>query len=192
MKKLLFFICLHSSLFSNSQEKTAQINWITFEQAMQAREQFIQENTQAIKERKIVPKKVFIDAYTSWCGWCKKMDATTFKDPSVVAYMNQHYYAVKLNAEMRDTIEYDGHKFFNQSPKGKKGSHTLAISLLDGKMSYPTYVIMDENMHRSHIIPGYMKAPEMFSLLNFFGSNNYLRYKQYVEKTNTQVQGSKK
>ena len=21
-----------------------------------------------------VPKKIFVDVYTDWCGWCKKMD----------------------------------------------------------------------------------------------------------------------
>src|SRR4051812_22903851 len=51
-----------------------------------------------------VKKKVFIDVYTQWCGWCKRMDASTFEDPSVVAYMNTHFYPVKLDAEVKDTI----------------------------------------------------------------------------------------
>ena len=40
------------------------------------------------------PKKVYFDIYTGWCGWCKKMDATTFQNPSLVKYMNANYYAV--------------------------------------------------------------------------------------------------
>ena len=62
------------------------------------------------------PKKVFIDLYTSWCGWCKRMDATTFKQRAIVEYMNQKYYAVKFDAETRDTINFNGHSFINSDP----------------------------------------------------------------------------
>jgi len=187
--KLFLFINLfgYTTLVAQEKIKEQEIKWITFEQAIAARTKFFKDNAQAIKERKIVPKKIFIDTYTSWCSWCRKMDATSFKDPNVVAYMNQYYYPVKLNAEMHDTITYDGHKFYNPAPKGKKGTHTLAYSLLDGQMSYPSYIIMDENVQRAHIIPGYKSAIDLFSILNFFGSNNYLTYKKYVEKTMKQI-----
>ena len=33
------------------------------------------------------PRKYFIDVYTDWCGWCKKMDKDTFQNPEVAAYM---------------------------------------------------------------------------------------------------------
>ena len=32
------------------------------------------------------------------------MDATTFSDPEIINYMNENYYAVKLNAERKDSI----------------------------------------------------------------------------------------
>src|SRR5688572_3382607 len=37
------------------------------------------------------PKKVWIDVYTDWCGWCKKMDKTTFVNPEVIKYMNKNF-----------------------------------------------------------------------------------------------------
>ena len=75
---IIFFI----PFFTFSQES---INWMSWDDM--------------ISERKTdtVPKKVFIDLYTSWCGWCKRMDATTFKQKAIVEYMNQKYYAVKLS-----------------------------------------------------------------------------------------------
>src|SRR5580698_9458396 len=54
------------------------------------------------------PKKVYVDVYTGWCGWCKKMDATTFKNPNVVKYINANFYAVKLDAERQDVIHFQG------------------------------------------------------------------------------------
>src|SRR5215510_7762864 len=80
-----------SFCFSQSDE----IKWMSFQDA--------------VEKNKTEPKKMFIDVYTGWCGWCKRMDATTFKDPTVVNYMNKYFRAVKLDAETKDTIHFQGH-----------------------------------------------------------------------------------
>jgi thiol-disulfide isomerase/thioredoxin len=41
---------------------------------------------------------VMVDFYTDWCGWCKRLDATTFKDDRVVK-QSSSYVPVKVNAE---------------------------------------------------------------------------------------------
>lgn len=179
MIRLFFAFTL---LISQGVQAQEQIKWLTWNEAVKQREEFFKQNQDEIKSGKLVPKKIFLDVYTNWCGWCKRMDATTFQDPNVVKYMNEHYYPVKLNAEMKDTIVFDGHTFVNSQPSSAKGTHLLAYSLLDGKLSYPTYVILDENMKRSHIIPGYKNALEFLGLLIFFGSNEYLNYKDYLER----------
>jgi len=50
------------------------------------------------------PRIMVIDVYTDWCGWCKRMDATTFSDQEVIKTLNAHFYPVKLNAEGKDDI----------------------------------------------------------------------------------------
>ena len=94
-------------------EPEVAIKWMSWEEAMTAME----EN----------PKKIFIDVYTDWCGWCKRMDATTFKDPTVAAYISENYYAVKLDAEQRAKIVYDGHTFNFDSKYGRRGAHELQV-----------------------------------------------------------------
>ena len=47
-----------------------------------------------IEKSKIEPRPIFVDVYTDWCGWCKKMDRDTFQNPKVVAYMNKQYYCI--------------------------------------------------------------------------------------------------
>ena len=52
----------------------------------------IQQKEKAQKEN----KSLFLDFYTSWCGYCKKMDRSTFVNSSVVNTMNANYVALKL------------------------------------------------------------------------------------------------
>ncbi|MDG1332389.1 MAG: thioredoxin family protein [Crocinitomicaceae bacterium] len=44
-------------------------------------------------------KLIFIDAYTDWCGPCKRMAATTFKDPEVGKFFNKNFISLKVEME---------------------------------------------------------------------------------------------
>jgi len=138
---------------------------------------------QAVKLNQAHPKKIFIDVYTSWCGWCKRMDASTYTDPSVISYMNQNFYAVRLDAETRDTFHFNNHVFVN-AKAGEKGSvNELAYSLLDGKMMYPTTVYMDESFNRLSVAPGYLDVNDMKNILIYFAENKYktVSYEDYKQ-----------
>jgi thioredoxin-related protein len=115
------------------------------------------------------PKKVFMDIYTDWCGWCKRMEATTFSNPEVVKYMNENYYCVRFNAERRDTFRFMGKSYF---PDPEKKANTLAVELMRGKLSYPTFIIMEELFQNPQPVAGYMDAAQIEPVLKFFGSNS--------------------
>ena len=170
-------------LFTTSAVNAQEIQWMSWNEAVaQWQKDMEAYNAEPDKDKKVPPKKFFIDVYTSWCGWCKKMDASTFKDPNIVQYMNQKYYAIKLDAEMSEAVDFNGHTFVNPSPGQRRSTHQLASSLLDNHLSYPSYVILDENTHRITIYKGYKQAMDMFGILTFFGSNQYLTYKEYLSK----------
>jgi len=133
---------------------------------------------------KTAPKKVFIDLYTDWCGWCKKMDKSTFKDPAVVKYLNDNFYPVKFNAERRDAIVFNDRTFeFMQS--GRRGVHQLAYALLDGRLGYPAFVTLDETFARIMISPGYKKAPDLLTELAFAKEEGYknMTFDEYMSTT---------
>ena len=106
--------------------------------------------------------------YTHWCGWCKKMDASTFQDSAFASYMMAHFYPVKMDAETRDTIIYQG-KPYAYKPDYKVNE--LAAMLLSGQMSYPTSVFLDENENVISPVPGFMTAEQMLPILRFFGED---------------------
>ena len=44
-------------------------------------------------------KIIFVDAYTTWCGPCKMMDRTTFKDVEVAKFYNDNFVNLKMDME---------------------------------------------------------------------------------------------
>jgi thioredoxin-related protein len=154
---ILFFTT--SLSFSQGDGNTEKIKWYSFEKAM--------------KLNKKNPKKFFIDMYTDWCGWCKKMDQTTFKDPVIAKYMNENYYPVKFDAERTDTVMFQNRMYVNPNPTGRRSSHELARALLNGRMSYPSFVFLNEEGQPITIVPGYQKAAGFEPILHFIAEEAY-------------------
>jgi len=44
-------------------------------------------------------KMLLVDFYTDWCSWCRVMDTTTFRDSAIVAYVNEHFIPLSIDAE---------------------------------------------------------------------------------------------
>ncbi len=167
---LLFFAVIFSASLNaqapqNALDDTAQVSivpkmieWMTWDQAVARME----------KE----PRKILVDVYTNWCGWCKKMDASTMKDPTIAELMSDSWYAVKMNGEHKEDITFKG-RIYKYVANGRKGYHELAAELMNGKMSYPTLIFLDENYSIIQPLPGYRKAPELEKILAYFGGDFY-------------------
>ena len=130
------------------------------------------------------PKKIFVDVYTDWCGWCKKMDKDTFQNGEVAAYMEKNFYMVKLDGEGKEPIEFKG-KMYKFVPKGRKGYHEFAAALMQGKLSYPTTIFLDEKMNMLSPVPGYQKPAPFLNIAKYFGDNIYLEkdWKTYTSES---------
>lgn len=136
------------------------INWITWEQMLE--------------KSKTQRRKIIVDVYTDWCGWCKRMDATTFSEPSLAKYINQNYYAVKFDAEQKQDIVFK-EKTYKFVKNGMRGYHELAAEITRGQLSFPTVVFLDEKIEVIQAIPGYRDAKEFEVIATYFGRNEHLK-----------------
>jgi len=141
-----------------SQDEAAKVKWHTMEEAE--------------KLSKTEPRKWMIDVYTDWCGWCKRMDQNTFSHPVIAEYLNENYYAVKLDAESKDSITFKG-KTFKYVAQGNKGYQELAVGLLNGQMSFPSIAYLNEKLELLGAIPGYKTPQSMEPLLNYIVEEKY-------------------
>ena len=135
-----------------------QINWLSIEEAVEL--------------SKKEPRKVIVDVYASWCGWCKKMDKQTYTHPEIVKYINKKYYAVKLDAESRKNFKLGG-RTYSYVRQGRGGANMLAVELLDGMIQLPSTVILDETFSKVQVVNGFLKAQDMDKVLHYFGDGYY-------------------
>ncbi|MBI4946326.1 MAG: DUF255 domain-containing protein [Bacteroidetes bacterium] len=158
-----------------AQESGEGIHWHTFQEAVELGK----------KEK----KKVFIDVYTSWCGWCKVMDKNTFTNPVIASYINEKFYAVKLDAEMKDTVRFNNNTFVNPSPNVPRSTHQLAQSLLGNKLSYPTTVYLDEDFNLITQVPGYLQPAQLEPIVKYFGENVYktIQWEEYSKTFKSEI-----
>ncbi len=99
----------------------------------------------ALADSKSQNKPIFLDVYTSWCGWCKQLDNTTYKDPSVIRYINKNFIPLKINAEYA---------------KGPEIAKRYAVD------SYPRMMFLDSTGKSLLTLIGYCDAPNLLKSAN--------------------------
>ncbi len=160
MKKLTFGLI---AVFAFTLSAIAQeINWVTMDEALEL--------------QKKEPKKIFMDVYTNWCGPCKMLDKNTFHNKDVVAYVNEHYYAVKFNAEGNDEVTYKDQTFGNpnyDATKANRRNSAHEFSRFLKVRAYPTMVFFDEEGEFISPIQGYLKPQQLELYLKLFKSDEH-------------------
>lgn len=93
----------------------------------------------AMRTARSTNKLVMVDFYTDWCGWCKKLDADTYTDPTVVR-LSTRFVPVKVNAE-------------------KEG---VAVARKYNVQGYPTIMFLEADGSIAAKIGGYL-PPQQFA-----------------------------
>ena len=116
-------------------------------------------------------RKLLVDVYTDWCGWCKKMDAETYRDPAVRTYLEKHYVLVKLNAESEKAFSYRDVRYTERELAGAFGIK-----------GFPSTIFLKPNGDPITIFPGYADAAMFRNVVSFIAEDHYLtkEFDEYV------------
>ncbi|MDX1911471.1 MAG: thioredoxin domain-containing protein [Saprospiraceae bacterium] len=64
--------------------------------------------TEALEKAKSEERLIFVDAFASWCGPCKRMAAQTFPDPKAGEFFNANFVNMKIDMEKPENAEFAG------------------------------------------------------------------------------------
>jgi len=126
-----------------------------------------------IAEAKKTNKKILVDVYTDWCGWCKKMDEEVYANKDIATYLADRYLVVKLDAESDSKIDYND----------------MAMTEMDlarafGIDGYPATIFMRPDGKAITLVPGYIRAETFLKVIKYIGENHYekMKWEEYVAK----------
>ncbi|NGM66126.1 thioredoxin family protein [Sphingobacterium sp. SGR-19] len=146
-------LCLLGS-FSFAQQRDT-VDWLSFEELS---------DSLAIK-----PKKVLLFFHTDWCAYCRKMERDVFTDREIVNELNQHYYAVKFDAESADTVYFDGQIITNEVKQKRMGQYHDIAKLLatrNGQFTFPTTLILDSDFTVQQRFFQYLDRKKLLNVLS--------------------------
>lgn len=158
MKSIFILLFVTMAGVQVSAQKTEKVKWYTIDEAL--------------KLNAAAPRKIMIDVYTDWCGWCKKMDAETFDHPIIAKYINTNFYPVKFDAESSAPVKFGEHTFENQgNGSARKSTHQFASAL--GVSGYPSVAYIDGDLKLIGVVPGFFTPDKIESLLHFIAEEKY-------------------
>lgn len=127
-------------------EEKSPVEWIAYEEG--------------VARGKQDEKKIFLNFYADWCQYCKVMDQKTFKDASVVAYLNEHFIPVRVDSDKRKKLARE----FNVQ-------------------SLPVSWFIAEDGENIGSQPGYVPPDMMLPLLKYIHSDSYkeMDFQKFME-----------
>ena len=129
---------------------------------------------EAGKIAKVQKKPVFVMVYADWCGYCHKMDATTFRNPSVVSKLTTQYIPAKLNGESDKPLAFN-----------KKSTTEAAWAAQQGVQGFPALIVVDTKGRTVVQYPGFLdtQTAEVFlgELSTFFKAGGIDKLGNFVE-----------
>jgi thioredoxin-related protein len=118
-------------------------------------------------------KHLFLDFTAKWCGYCKKMDKTTFIEPEIVALLNRDFVAVKVDGDSDKELDIDGFKITEKN-----------LSRYEYKVSgFPTFWFLDSEGTKLGAVRGYQPADNLKNTLEYVKEKKYAQNQKSDENT---------
>ena len=146
---------------SKAPAASAEITWLNYEEGL--------------KKGKLENKTIFIDFYTNWCGWCKKLDKDVYSDSAVKFVLARHFVTVKTNAESVRRFKLDDGKEYTDAGLARE---------VFGVQGYPALWFLTATGEKLTYIPGYVPKEKFVNILTFISSKAYQtqKFEEYEQE----------
>jgi thioredoxin-related protein len=139
---------------------TPQIKWLSYDEGL----------AKAKKEG----KHLFIDFTAKWCGYCKKMDGSTFIDTGIVNMLNNDFVPVKVDGDSERELNVEGYKVTEKN-----------LSRQEYKVrGFPTFWFLESDGTKLGAVQGYQPAQNLLATLQ------YVKDKKYAEEKAAQTENN--
>jgi len=153
-----FFI--FSPLLVLAQSSKGEVSWLSYDKGLEL-----------AKKQK---KHLIVDFYTSWCGWCKRMDKDTYANSEVKKLLTDNYVAVKLNAESNKSLSING-----KNVTERQVAQDFKVS------GFPTTCFLKPDGERIACLPGYAGPEQFTNILSYIKDKAYekeMRLEDYIKE----------
>jgi thioredoxin-related protein len=167
MRKYFYFLALlplvaRTQEEANNNTQTEAVQWI--------------DNlswSEIIKKAAAENKFVFVDAYATWCGPCKQMDAKVYPDPAVARVLNESFLSVKIQM---DETDKDNEKIKARYVDARYINNNYRP---DG---YPCFLFFTPNGTLANQVVGYREPDKFITVVNEALTNPMDKYKVEINK----------
>jgi thioredoxin-related protein len=125
---------------------------------------------EGVAEAKKSGRPIVVDVFTTWCGWCKKMDREVYARADVQRYLGERFVAIKLDAESSAPVSHDGRRL-----TAKSLASQFRVS------GYPTTIFLRADGTHVANVPGYVPADRFLLLLRFVGEGHAERGEKFAD-----------
>ena len=116
-----------------------------------------------LAEAKRTGRPLLVDVQTDWCGWCRKMEKTTYADAAVREYLGRTFVVSRVDAEDDESrVDYGG-----ASRTHRQFADSFRIS------GYPTTLFFAADGSLVTQVPGYVKPDQFLVVLRYIGDGHY-------------------
>jgi thioredoxin-related protein len=118
-------------------------------------------------------KHAMVHFYTTWCGWCKRMDRNTFGNEDVKEILSESYVSIRVNGQSGSKVKVDGKEMSeSQVTRGYKVS------------AYPVTWFLKPSGDPIAPRKGYVDPNEFSYILNWVKADLYdsLTFGEFVEQ----------
>jgi len=140
-------------------EKPKEINWMSYDEGLKlARES---------------GKHIFVNFTTKWCGYCKKMNVTTFAEPEVVEMLSDHFISIKVDGDSKNELDINGYKITERD-----------LSVAEFRVrGYPTYWLLKPDGEKLGYVSGYQQSGNFLDMLFFMKESLYdkMKFEDYMK-----------